>query len=102
MSVDPDRDSLVQLKKYAAALGPEVAGLRGSQEELQALTRRYRVSYGYGKPDQKGNYEVAHSSAVNVFDRRGEVRLLAGATDTASVITDDLRRLLAESPDACR
>ncbi len=96
VSVDPDRDSLAQLKKYAAALGPEVVGLRGTQEELQTLTRRYRVSYGYGKPDPKGNYEVSHSSAVYVFDRQGEVRLLAGATDTASAITDDLRRLLAE------
>lgn len=96
VSVDPARDTLAALNKYAAVFGPQVVGLRGTQDELQALTKRYRVSYGYGKPDAKGNYEVSHSSAVYVFDRQGEVRLLAGASDTASAITDDLRRLLAE------
>jgi len=98
VSVDPKRDSLPVLKKYAAAFGPEVVGLSGTQDELHALTKRYRVSYGYGKPDAKGSYEVSHSSAVYVFDRRGEVRLLTGGSDTASAITGDLRRLLAERP----
>jgi len=100
VSVDPARDSLAGLKEYAGAFGPEVVGLSGSQAELQALTKRYRVSYGYGKPDSQGNYEVSHSSAVYVFDRRGEVRLLASGTDTASAITGDLRRLLDESSDS--
>jgi len=100
VSVDPARDSLAGLKEYAAAFGPEVVGLRGSQAELQALTKRYRVSYGYGKPDAQGSYAVSHSSAVYVFDRRGEVRLLGKGTDTASALTGDLRRLLAESSDS--
>jgi protein SCO1/2 len=98
VSVDPARDTLAQLKTYAAAFGPEVVGLRGSDSELKALTKRYRVSYGYGKPDAQGNYEVSHSSAVYVFDRKGEVRLLAGPTDSAPLITGDLQRLLAQKP----
>ncbi len=96
VSVDPARDTLARLKTYAAAFGPEVVGLRGSEAELKSLTKRYRVSYGYGKPDSSGAYEVSHSSAVYVFDRKGEIRLLAGSTDSAPVITGDLRRLLAE------
>jgi len=54
------------------------------------------VSYGYGKPDASGNYEVSHSSAVYVFDRKGRVRLLAGSTDDPDLITHDLQRLLGE------
>ena len=100
VSVDPARDTLEQLKTYAAAFGPEFVGLRGSEAELKALTRRYRVSYGYGKPDASGAYEVSHSSAVYVFDREGEIRLLIGSTDSAAVITGDLQRLLAETPGA--
>lgn len=96
VSVDPARDTLAQLKTYAAAFGPQIVGLRGSQDEIKALTKRYRVSYGYGKPDARGGYEVSHSSAVYVFDRKGEVRLLADSTAEAAVITGDLRRLLAE------
>jgi protein SCO1 len=100
VSVDPARDTLAQLKTYAAAFGPEVVGLSGGEAELKALTKRYRVSYGYGKPDARGDYEVSHSSAVYVFDRAGEIRLLVGSTDTAPVITGDLQRLLAEQPGA--
>ncbi|MGB7934028.1 MAG: SCO family protein [Gammaproteobacteria bacterium] len=100
VSVDPARDTLAQLKTYAAAFGPEVVGLRGSEAELKALTKRYRVSYGYGEPDARGAYEVSHSSAVYVFDREGEIRLLIGSTDSAPVITGDLQRLLAETPAA--
>jgi protein SCO1/2 len=96
VSVDPARDTLAQLKTYAAAFGPQVVGLRGSQDAIKALTKRYRVSYGYGKPDAHGDYEVSHSSAVYVFDREGDVRLLADATAESPVITGDLRRLLAE------
>jgi protein SCO1/2 len=100
VSVDPARDTLAQLKTYAAAFGPEVVGLRGSADELEAVTKRYRVSYGYGKPDSRGAYEVSHSSAVYVFDREGEIRLLIGSTDNAPTITGDLQRLLAETPGA--
>jgi protein SCO1 len=100
VSVDPARDTLARLKTYAAAFGPEVVGLRGSEDELKTLTKRYRVSYGYGKPDARGAYEVSHSSAVYVFDREGKIRLLIGSTDSAPVITGDLQRLLAETPDA--
>lgn len=94
VSVDPARDTLAHLKTYAAAFGPQVVGLRGSEDELKALTKRYRVTFGYGKPDAHGNYEVSHSSAVYVFDRTGEVRLLADPSDNALVITTDLQRLL--------
>jgi protein SCO1/2 len=100
VSVDPVRDTLAQLKTYAAAFGPQIVGLRGSQDELKALTKRYRVSYGYGKPDAHGDYEVSHSSAVYVFDHNGEVRLLADSTAEVSVITRDLKRLMAEQSDA--
>jgi len=96
VTVDPARDTLAQLKTYAAAFGPQVVALRGSQDKIKALTKRYRVTYGYGKPDAHGDYEVSHSSAVYVFDREGDVRLLADSTAEPPIITGDLKRLLAE------
>lgn len=94
VSVDPDRDSLQKLKEYSAYFGPEVVGLRGSQTELQALTKMYRVTYGYDKPDEHGNYEVSHSSAVYVFDALGAARLLFRPTDSMAAMSHDLKRLL--------
>jgi protein SCO1/2 len=95
VSVDPKRDNLPDLRRYAEFFGPQVIGLRGSQAALRKLTKRYRVTYGYDKPDVQGNYNVSHSSAVYVFDRNGKARLLVQPDDPAEAISRDLKRLLA-------
>lgn len=94
VSVDPARDTPPVLKSYVNAFGPWFVGLTGSQAELQALTKRYRVAYRLGKRDAQGDYTVYHSSAVFIFDKQGKVRLLAGSNANAAVIATDLKRLL--------
>jgi protein SCO1/2 len=98
VTVDPKRDRLPILKTYATAFGAQVDALRGDDDELAALARRYRVAYsvdpgGHGKP-----YVVMHGSAIYAFDRRGEVRLLISglSTDKPDIVgtTADLRALL--------
>ncbi|HET7396025.1 MAG TPA: SCO family protein [Gammaproteobacteria bacterium] len=96
VSVDPARDTPTVLKKYVNAFGPWFVGLTGSQAQLQALTKRYRVAYRLGEPDAQGNYTVYHSSAIFIFDKQGKARLLAGFGDKPDVVATDLKRLLAE------
>jgi protein SCO1/2 len=96
VSVDPKRDTVAGLRTYAQAFGPHVAGLRGAPEDLAALVKRYRISYGYGEPNARGDYEVSHSSAVYIFDRKGQARLLALPGDGVESIGKDLARLVAE------
>ncbi|MGH8283585.1 MAG: SCO family protein [Gammaproteobacteria bacterium] len=96
VSVDPARDTPAVLKSYVSAFSPWIVGLTGTQAQLTALTKRYRVAYRLGKPDTSGNYAVYHSSAVFIFDKRGQVRLLASYTDKPAVIAHDLARLLRE------
>ena len=95
VTVDPDRDTLKRMHDYVHAFGPWFVGLRGTPDELQTLTKRYRVSYSHGKPDKAGNYEVTHSTAVFVFDRSGRSRLLIRPGDTTAAITADLNQLAA-------
>ena len=97
VSVDPRRDTAEVLKRYVSNFGPQFVGLRPDQEELTALSKRYRIAYHYEKPDKDGNYEVDHSSAVFVFDRDGRARLLALSDNTAQQVASDLHRLLASS-----
>lgn len=96
VSVDPKRDDAGTLKRFAAHFSPNVIGLTGTEDELQALGRRYRVAYSYGPPDAQGDYEVYHSSVVFAFDRQGHVRLLFDRDEGASAIAADLGRLLSE------
>ncbi|WP_339882993.1 SCO family protein [Vreelandella maris] len=96
VSVDPERDDPATLREYTDAFGPEFTGLTSDEEALQALTRRYRVTYGYGEKDEAGNYDVSHSNAVFAFGRDGDAQLLIREDDPKEAVMADLSRLLAQ------
>jgi protein SCO1/2 len=93
ISVDPERDTLERLENYAGAF----VGLRGEIPYLRDLTKRYRVTFGYGKPDDNGWYNVSHSTAAFIFDPQGELRLLVRPDDSIDAIQADLERLAGAS-----
>ncbi|MWJ26984.1 redoxin domain-containing protein [Halomonas sp. ZH2S] len=95
VSVDPDRDDPETLREYTESFGPEFIGLTGEKAQLETLTRRYRVTYGYGAKDDAGNYDVSHSSAVFAFNRDGEAQLLMRESDPRDAVLADLRQLLS-------
>lgn len=76
VSVDPNRDTPERIKSYVEFFSDSIIGLTGSEENLRELSKRYRTTFGYAEPDDRGNYDVSHSSAVYVFDREGRARLL--------------------------
>ncbi len=95
VTVDPKRDTAERLRRYTQTFGPEFVGLRTDDaEQLRELNKRYRVTYSLGEPDAKGDYEVTHSNAVFIFDAAGRARLIAEASDSATAIAEDLRKLL--------
>ena len=98
VTVDPDRDTLPELKQYANAFGSQFDALRGTPNQIAALARRYRVAYSV-RPEAPGQpYEVTHSSSVFVFDRTGAARLLVPALSTENAdrkgVAEDLERLI--------
>lgn len=97
VSVDPRRDTPETLRTYTDAFGPQYIGLTGDKAALDKLTRRYRVTYGYGKEDSNGNYDVSHSSAVFAFNHQGEARLLIRDSDPMDAVVADLERLVDEA-----
>ena len=97
VTVDPARDTAPVLKRYMSYFGPQFIGLRGDDEALRPLIRRYRVAYHRDPPDQNGNYAVEHSSVVFVFDANGRARLLARDSDAPDAVAQDLHRLLQGS-----
>jgi len=94
VTVDPARDPPALLRGYVRAFSPQAIGLRGSQAQLDALTKRYRVAYSHDAPDAHGNYAVSHSSAVFAFDAEGRARLVIASELGAQEIAADLKRLV--------
>lgn len=94
VSVDPRRDDPARLREYTAAFGEDFIGLTGSQDQLKAVNKRYRVTYGYGEPDADGEYAVSHSGAVFAFDHKGKAQLLVRDSDPDEAVLADLRRMI--------
>lgn len=96
LSVDPKRDTPERLQRFTSSFGPNMVGLTGTQEQLKALTKRYRVTYGYGEPNDNGFYLVSHSSAIFVFGPEDRSRLLINQQENVDEITADLKTLLGQ------
>ncbi|MES1945309.1 hypothetical protein PC39_14377 [Salinisphaera sp. PC39] len=97
VSVDPERDGPEELAAYTDYYGPRFIGLTGTRDQLDEITKRYRVTYGYGEPDADGFYTVSHSSGIFVFGPGGEARLLINQSQSVPEIAADLERLLART-----
>lgn len=97
VSVDPQRDDPARLAEYTESFGPQFIGLTSDEDTLKALTKRYRATFSYGEPDEHGNYEVSHPSAVYVFDSRGRARLLMRTSDPVDAIAHDFARLARQA-----
>jgi protein SCO1/2 len=81
VTVDPDRDTPPVLTQYTQLFGQNIIGLRGNEDQLYALARRYRVVFSVTKTP---SYQVTHSSAVYVFDARAKPQfIIAGLDSTA-------------------
>lgn len=98
VTVDPDRDTLRLLRQYTAAFSPRFIGLRGTPNQLAQLARTYRIAHSVSPATKTHPYEVTHSSAIYVFDRDGNARLLVpslgSTTPDVSGTVDDLAQLL--------
>jgi protein SCO1/2 len=94
VTADPQRDTPAILQRYVEAFGPDIIGLRGSEDELKAIARRYRVGYTRQSVDAHGNYLVAHGAGIFVFDRDGNARLMGDESTSVADFVDDLQRLL--------
>lgn len=95
VSVDPGRDTPPILKSYVNAFAPQIDGLRGSDNEIAKLARRYRVLYSVTQTAH--GTEVMHSGSVFFFDREGHAREVMTDTTNKREMMLDIIELLQRS-----
>ncbi len=93
VSVDPQRDTLPILKAYVSTFASQIDGLRGTDDQIAALARRYRVLYSVTPASAGQDSQVMHSDSTFFFDPSGHARLVATSTGNAKAITGDIKRL---------
>lgn len=95
ISIDPARDTPQVLKAYLQAMDPSFVGLTGSNEQIEAAAREFKVFY-QKVPTSEGNYTMDHTAGAYVFDPEGHVRLFVRYGMGVDKVTADLRQLLGK------
>ncbi len=73
VSVDPKRDDVAQMAAYVSNFHPRMVGLTGSEEEIRAVAKAFRVYYAEVKDENSAaGYTVDHSSIVYLMSPQGE------------------------------
>jgi protein SCO1/2 len=94
VTVDPERDSVAQMRPYLAAFDPSFVGGTGSPQALAAVRQAYGVvAEKVVRPG--GSYFMNHSSSVYLIDREGRLRAMMPYGRDARDYVHDLRLLLA-------
>lgn len=93
VTVDPERDTTELLAQYVPAFDPTFLGLRGSEAELQAVAKDFKVFYRKN-PSPSGGYTMDHTAGSFVFDKQGRIRLLVPYGAGPAVFAHDLSQLL--------
>lgn len=94
VTVDPERDSVAQMRPYLAAFDPSFVGGTGSPEALAAVRKAYGVVAE--KVVRPGSaYFMNHSSSVYLIDREGRLRAMMPYGHAAKDFVHDLQLMLA-------
>lgn len=96
VTVDPARDSVEQMKAYAANFHPRLVALTGSEAEVAEAARAYRIYYAQVKADDAapGEYTMDHSALIYVMGPDGAYLTHFTPEDTAETIVAKLRAYL--------
>lgn len=71
VTVDPERDTVEQMKAYVSNFHPSLVGLTGTKEEIRAAAKAYRVYYARAKSESTTDYLMDHASIVYLMGPDG-------------------------------
>lgn len=93
VTVDPERDTAAQMRKFLGSFDPTFIGGVGTRAEIDAAQKSYGISSTkLVNPD--GSYTIGHSSSIYMIDRAGGLRAVMPYGHPADDFLHDLRILL--------
>ena len=96
ITVDPARDKGKELADYVRAFHPRMIGLTGAREDIDAVTKAYRVYYKLGAPSTPGatDYLVDHTSFVYLVGPDGKLAALFRGNSGAEALAEGIKGAL--------
>jgi protein SCO1/2 len=90
VTVDPIRDTSTRLASYLDNFDPRIVGLTGSDAQIAAVAKAYRVYYSPAEHEKSGTDLVGHSTFLYLLDPTGRIDSLL----PSGVDADKLAELL--------
>lgn len=91
ITIDPERDTPEVLKNYVELFLPNMVGLTGSKDQIEAAKKAYKV-YG-AKVPQGDDYTMDHSSFIYFMGLSGQPLAMFKTTDSADKIAQTIPTL---------
>lgn len=92
ISLDPERDTPQVVGEFAAAFSPDVVGLTGTREQVDAAAKTFAVAHAKGETQPGGGYLVDHSRIVYLFGPDGAPIATLPADQGAEAVAAELER----------
>ena len=93
VSVDPQRDTIEQLKLYLSSFDPHIVGLSGTEQQIAEVARQYRAVYE--KVSTKDGYTINHTATTYLMDAHGRFFSTLGYQENPDVAVRKLKRLIS-------
>jgi protein SCO1/2 len=96
ITVDPARDKGKEFGDYVRAFHPRMVGLTGAREDIDRVTKAYRVYYKLGAPSKPGatDYLVDHTSFVYLIGPDGKLTALFRGNSGADALAEGIKGAL--------
>src|ERR687894_810498 len=70
ITVDPAQDTPELIKTYLASFDPRIVGLTGTEEEIAAVAKAYKIYYR--KVPTDSGYTMDHTATIFLMDSKGD------------------------------
>lgn len=100
VSLDPETDSLKQLRKYVTAFNPHFLGARGV-DDAAIKTMTQEIGIAYTKMSVSGNekeYTIDHTGTIMLFNPEGKLTAFFTMPHHAKQLAEDYQLAVATRP----
>ena len=70
ITVDPERDKIMQVKEFLENFNPAIHGLTGTVREVNQVIRQFRIYVKKNQTSSEDNYLIDHSSLFFLLDSK--------------------------------
>ena len=97
VTIDPERDTIGNLKIYASNFHPKFIMMTGEPREIDLILKKYKVYAVKAKPDgTMADYLIDHSTLIYLMDRKGGFIKSFPHTITGEALAKEITKILIE------